>query len=86
MNYNYSGAEDHHAYLWERYYGVCLGQYKHQDVVNSVAFNPKDNEMFVSTSDDYEIKIWRSQASVRKNKIPTGLGRGIEIRNKIKKK
>ncbi|CAO1301447.1 unnamed protein product [Diamesa hyperborea] len=81
-----SGAEDHHAYLWERYYGVCLGQYKHQDVVNSVAFNPKDNEMFVSTSDDYEIKIWRSQASVRKNKIPTGLGRGIEIRNKSKKK
>ena len=42
--------------------------------------------MFVSTSDDYEIKIWRSQASVRKNKIPTGLGRGIEIRNKSKKK
>ncbi|CAO1360534.1 unnamed protein product [Diamesa serratosioi] len=80
-----SGAEDRHAYLWERFYGVCLGQYKHEDVVNSVAFNPKDNEMFVSTSDDYEIKIWRSQASVRKNKIPTVLGRGIEIRNKSKK-
>lgn len=46
-----------HAYLWERYYGVCLAKYQHEDVVNSVAFNPRDNEMLVTTSDDYEIKV-----------------------------
>lgn len=53
----HSGAEDMHAYLWDRYYGVCLAKYNHSDVVNSVAFNPKDNEMLVTTSDDYEIKV-----------------------------
>lgn len=52
-----SGAEDMHAYIWDRYYGVCLAKYKHSDVVNSVAFNPQDNEMLVTTSDDYEIKV-----------------------------
>lgn len=46
-----------HAYVWERYYGVWLAKYNHSDVVNSVAFNPRDNEMLVTTSDDYEIKV-----------------------------
>lgn len=52
-----SGAEDMHAYIWDRYYGMCLAKYEHSDVVNSVAFNPQDNEMLVTTSDDYEIKV-----------------------------
>lgn len=46
-----------HAYLWDRYYGVSLAKYKHSDVVNSVAFNPKDSEMLVTTSDDFTIKV-----------------------------
>lgn len=46
-----------HAYLWDRYYGMCLAKYKHCDVVNSVAFNPKDSEMLVTTGDDYKIKV-----------------------------
>lgn len=46
-----------HAYLWDRYYGISLAKYKHIDVVNSVAFNPKDSEMLVTTSDDYTIKV-----------------------------
>lgn len=46
-----------HAYLWDRYYGVSLAKYKHVDVVNSVAFNPKDSEMLVTTSDDFTIKV-----------------------------
>lgn len=52
-----SGAEDMHAYLWDRYYGMCLAKFKHCDVVNSVAFNPKDSEMLVTTGDDYKIKV-----------------------------
>lgn len=52
-----SGAEDMHAYVWDRYYGICLAKYQHTDVVNSVAFNPRDSEMLVTTSDDYTIKV-----------------------------
>ncbi|XP_055859282.1 F-box/WD repeat-containing protein 5 [Episyrphus balteatus] len=64
-NYVASGAEDMHAYLWDRYYGICLAKYKHNDVVNCVAFNPRDSEMLVTTSDDYSIKIWRSKESAK---------------------
>lgn len=46
-----------HAYIWDRYYGICLTKYQHTDVVNSVAFNPRDSEMLVTTSDDYTIKV-----------------------------
>lgn len=46
-----------HAYVWDRYYGICLAKYQHSDVVNSVAFNPRDSEMLVTTSDDYTIKV-----------------------------
>lgn len=54
---SFSGAEDMHAYVWDRYYGTCLAKYQHTDVVNSVAFNPRDSEMLVTTSDDYSIKV-----------------------------
>lgn len=46
-----------HAYLWDRYYGVCLAKYQHGDVVNSVAFNSRDSEMLVTASDDYTVKV-----------------------------
>lgn len=52
-----SGAEDRHGYLWDRHYGICLVKYPHKDVVNSVAFNPKDPSMLVTTSDDHTIKV-----------------------------
>lgn len=55
--FHFSGAEDMHAYVWDRYYGNCLAKYQHTDVVNSVAFNPRDSEMLVTTSDDYTIKV-----------------------------
>jgi F-box/WD-40 domain protein 5 len=53
--------------------------------VNSVAFNPKDDQMLITTSDDYEIKIWRSQASVREQEI-AGITRANEVKNKQRKK
>ncbi|KAG4075312.1 hypothetical protein HA402_003103 [Bradysia odoriphaga] len=56
-NYLASGAEDMQAYVWDRHYGICLAKNRHKDVVNSVAFNPVDSEMLVTTSDDSTIKV-----------------------------
>ncbi|XP_076436408.1 F-box/WD repeat-containing protein 5-like [Babylonia areolata] len=61
-----SGAEDRRGYMWDRHYGVHLHCFPHNDVVNSVAFNPRDQEMLVTVSDDNSIKVWRSQRQMRK--------------------
>lgn len=75
-----SGAEDKHGYLWDRHYGVCLAKFPHIDVVNSVAFNPKDPQMLVTTSDDHTIKIWRSKSKVRQLDLNSkNFQTGIEI-------
>ncbi|CAK9833884.1 F-box/WD repeat-containing protein 5 [Anthophora retusa] len=80
-----SGAEDKHGYLWDRHYGVCLAKFPHSDVVNSVAFNPRDPEMLVTTSDDYTVKVWRSRAMVRSLKLnEDSFHRGMEVRNRRK--
>ncbi|XP_022229345.2 F-box/WD repeat-containing protein 5 [Drosophila obscura] len=77
-----SGAEDQHAYLWDRYYGISLAKFKHSDVVNSVAFNPKDSEMLVTTSDDYTIKVWRSRAKAKAYNIPINVSESFELKPK----
>ncbi|XP_054711080.1 F-box/WD repeat-containing protein 5-like [Uloborus diversus] len=64
-----SGAEDKHGYLWDRHYGNCLAKLPHFDVVNSVAFNPKDPEMLVTASDDFTLKVWRSKNRVKELNI-----------------
>ncbi|CAG9767627.1 unnamed protein product [Ceutorhynchus assimilis] len=82
-----SGAEDKHGYMWDRHYGVCLAKYPHVDVVNSVAFNPKDPEMLVTTSDDFKIKIWRSRSKVKELGLDVrDLPMGVELRKIVKKK
>lgn len=57
----FSGAEDRHGYIWDRHYGICIAKLVHSDVVNSVAFNPLNAEMLITTSDDFEIRVWRSR-------------------------
>ncbi|XP_034949742.1 F-box/WD repeat-containing protein 5 isoform X2 [Chelonus insularis] len=78
-----SGAEDKHGYLWDRHYGVCLAKFPHNDVVNAVAFNPRDPEMLVTTSDDYTVKVWRSRAMVKSLGLDEdNFRRGLEVRKR----
>ncbi|KAM8933994.1 F-box/WD repeat-containing protein 5 [Pelodytes ibericus] len=60
-----SGAEDRCGYIWDRHYSVCLATLPHEDVVNSVAFCPTDQELLLSASDDFTIKVWRSRRYLR---------------------
>lgn len=75
-----SGAEDKHAYMWERNYGISLAKLPHADVVNSVAFSSQNPEMLISVSDDHTIKIWRSRRQCRELGIDmTGLTAGVKL-------
>lgn len=65
-----SGAEDKHGYIWDRHYNICLARLAHDDVVNSVAFSPADQELLLSASDDATIKVWRSPRMVRLVQAP----------------
>ena len=57
-----SGAEDHRVHVWDRHFGAKLATLEgHSDVVNCVAFNPVNEEMLVSASDDHTIRVWRSR-------------------------
>lgn len=72
--------------MWDRHYGVCIAKYPHQDVVNSVAFNPSDPEMLVTTSDDFKIKIWRSRSKVKELGLDVrDFPMGIELRKTPRK-
>ncbi|XP_074613694.1 F-box/WD repeat-containing protein 5-like [Acropora palmata] len=57
-----SGAEDHYAHVWHRQAGGKLATLRgHTNVVNCVAFNPRDQQMLVSASDDHTIRVWKSR-------------------------
>ncbi|KAK9872962.1 hypothetical protein WA026_020310 [Henosepilachna vigintioctopunctata] len=59
-----STGEGPNLHIWDRHYGIPLASLTHKDIVNAVAFNPKDPEMMVSVSDDGIIKVWRSPSVV----------------------
>lgn len=65
-----SGAEDRHGYIWDRHYNICLAKLRHEDVVNSVAFSPQEQELLLTASDDATIKAWRSPRTVRVLQAP----------------
>ncbi|XP_006900653.1 PREDICTED: F-box/WD repeat-containing protein 5 [Elephantulus edwardii] len=65
-----SGAEDRHGYIWDRHYNICLAKLRHKDVVNSVAFSPREQELLLTASDDATIKAWRSPRTVRALQAP----------------
>ena len=65
QDYVSSGSEDGNAYIWDQHYGVLLSKLHHDACVNCIAFNPKDQEMCVTASDDHSIKVWSSKRKVR---------------------
>ena len=73
-----SGAEDCCAHVWDRHFGAKLATLKgHSDVVNCVAFNPVNQELLVSASDDHTIRVWRSR---QLSKLPINDNAEVEER------
>lgn len=60
-----SGSEDANGYIWDKHYGVLLAKLPHDECVNCVTFNPKDQEICVTSSDDYSLKVWSSKRKER---------------------
>ncbi len=55
----FCGNEEGEIYIWERKSGKRLAKLTgHKGPVNSVAWNPVDNYMFVSVSDDEKVRVW----------------------------
>lgn len=73
-----SGAEDCCAHVWDRHFGAKLATLQgHSDVVNCVAFNPVNQELLVSASDDHTIRVWRSR---QLSKLPINDNAEVEER------
>jgi len=65
-----SGGEDHTASIWDRGLGCRVARNKHEDVVNCVAFNPRDPETMVTVGDDFKVKVWISRRKRRQLSQP----------------
>ncbi|KAG2200317.1 hypothetical protein INT47_000310 [Mucor saturninus] len=57
-NFIISSSLDKTVRLWHVSQKVCLGVFKHLDVVSSVKFHPKDDRFFLSGSLDCKVRLW----------------------------
>ncbi|TFK76226.1 WD40 repeat-like protein [Pluteus cervinus] len=61
-NFVTSGSEDGNIYIWHKDTGILLEVLSGhgEGSVNSVAWNPRNQRMFASCSDDHTIRIWEA--------------------------
>ncbi|KAJ2724045.1 hypothetical protein GGI07_002250 [Coemansia sp. Benny D115] len=53
-----SASADRTVRLWHPHRPECLCTFRHRDIVTSVAFNPRDDRLFVSGSLDCRLRLW----------------------------
>ncbi|KAJ2450067.1 hypothetical protein EV183_004524 [Coemansia sp. RSA 2336] len=53
-----SAAADRTVRLWHPHRPECLCTFRHRDIVTSVAFNPRDDRLFISGSLDCRLRLW----------------------------
>ncbi|KAH7889566.1 WD40 repeat-like protein [Phlebopus sp. FC_14] len=84
-NFVVSGSEDRNVYVWHRDTGVLLEALPGHGMgsVNSVSWNPRNERMFASCSDDHTIRIWEPLPDVR-TVAPTGIDNGLNGKGKGK--
>ncbi|KIK59591.1 hypothetical protein GYMLUDRAFT_169351 [Collybiopsis luxurians FD-317 M1] len=73
-NFVASGSEDGNVYVWHRDTGALLEVLSGhgEGSVNSVAWNPRNHQMFASCSDDHSIRIWESPPPDISRDVPGG--------------
>lgn len=58
-----SGSESGDVHIWHRESGRLLASLKsHSGTVNSVAWNPRNQYLLASASDDHTVQIWQARA------------------------
>jgi len=60
-----SGSEDGRGRVWDRYYGCVVSTMDHEECVSSVAFNPRNQQIAISVSDDHKVKVWKSKSLIK---------------------
>ncbi|KAI8319673.1 WD40 repeat-like protein, partial [Martensiomyces pterosporus] len=69
-----SASMDRTVRLWHPHRPECLCTFRHRDIVASVAFNPRDDRLFISGSLDCKLRLWDIPARGVKHwtKLPDG--------------